>query len=531
MTRDPEASRPAAASDAPLLEMRGITKRYPGVLANDGIDLEVRRGEIHGLLGENGAGKSTLMNILYGLAQPDEGEILLDGRPVTIDGPADAIAPRDQHGPPALHARPGPLGRREHPPRRRADGEPGLPRPRRRAPAHPRARQAVRIRRRSRRAGRLPVGRLAAAGRDPQGALPRGARCSSSTSPPRCSPPRRRREIFVVLRQLTKGHSIIFISHKLYEVLDIADRITVIRRGRVVGTAHPVRDRRGRPRGAHGRPRRAAHRRPRREPSRPTLRSRSSACSVKDARGQEVVHGVSLEVRKGEILGIAGVAGNGQDELVEALIGLRRSSGGTVALNGRDVTGASPRELHRRGVGVRARRPASVRAGAQLPAHRQPRPQRLLPRAVRARHGPRRRRRSRRTRRASSRSTTCARRHRPSSPARCRAATSRRSSSRASSSGELSLLVLDQPTRGLDVGSIEFIHRQVIARRDAGCGRPPRLRRARRGPGAVGPDRRHVSRRDRRRARRARSTNREEVGLLMATGGKTRDAQAPEDAA
>ena len=118
-----------ATAAAPALEMRGITKRYPGVVANDHIDLDVRTGEIHALLGENGAGKTTLMNILYGLARPDEGEILLDGTPVHIAGPDDAISPRHQHGPPALHARAGPHGRREHRPRPGDDGEPALPRP------------------------------------------------------------------------------------------------------------------------------------------------------------------------------------------------------------------------------------------------------------------------------------------------------------------------------------------------------------------------------------------------------------------
>ena len=108
------------AAVAPRLEMRGITKRYPGVVANDAIDLDVRPGEIHALLGENGAGKSTLMNVLYGLATPDAGEIFLDGEPVRIDGPSDAIASRHRDGPPTLPARARPFRRREHPARRGA---------------------------------------------------------------------------------------------------------------------------------------------------------------------------------------------------------------------------------------------------------------------------------------------------------------------------------------------------------------------------------------------------------------------------
>ena len=158
---------------APALEMRGITKRYPGVVANDHIDLDVRPGEIHALLGENGAGKTTLMNILYGLARPDEGEILLDGTEVHLTGPSDAIARGismvHQHFmlvPVLTVAENIVLGEETMADR-------GLPRPHGGPRADRRARTAVRLRDRPGRQGRLAVGRLAAAGRDPQGALPR----------------------------------------------------------------------------------------------------------------------------------------------------------------------------------------------------------------------------------------------------------------------------------------------------------------------------------------------------------------------
>ena len=246
--------------------MRGVTKRYPGVLANDHIDLDVRPGEIHALLGENGAGKSTLMNILYGLANPDEGEILLDGEPVTIHEPVGRHRPRHQHGAPALHARPGPHRRREHPPRRRADGEPDLPRPARRARPHPEARRPVRLRDRPRRQGRLPVGRLAAAGRDPQGALPE------------CEHPRPRRADRRAdatgdagdLRRPPPAHEgprHLGDLHQPQAVRGPRDRRPhhrhPAREGRRL--THPVRDERGGPRRADGRPRRAADRRSRRE--------------------------------------------------------------------------------------------------------------------------------------------------------------------------------------------------------------------------------------------------------------------------
>ena len=193
MTRDAEASRPAAASDAPALEMRGITKRYPGVLANDGIDLDVRPGEIHALLGENGAGKSTLMNILYGLATPDEGEILLDGKPVTIGGPSDAIA----RGISMVHQHfmlvPVLDRRREHPPRRRDDGQPDLPRPQEAAPPDPRARHAVRLRDRPRRARSAPCRSAGSSGSRSSRRSTARRGSSSSTSRPRSSRPRRPR--------------------------------------------------------------------------------------------------------------------------------------------------------------------------------------------------------------------------------------------------------------------------------------------------------------------------------------------------
>jgi ABC-type uncharacterized transport system ATPase subunit len=506
MTRHPEASRPVAASDAPLLEMRGITKRFPGVLANDDISLDVRRGEIHGLLGENGAGKSTLMNILYGLAQPDEGEIFLNGQPVTIDGPADAI----DRGISMVH---------QHfmlvPVLSVAEnillGDEPMANPvfLDRGAAHRRIRELG-----SRfgfdvnpddQVGSLSVGWQQRV--EILKALYRQAEVLVLDEPTAVLTPQETREIFVVLRQLTKelGTAIIFISHKLNEVLDIADRITVIRRGRVVGSRVPSKT------------------------DEDDLALTIESLSVKDARGQEVVHGVSIEVRKGEIFGIAGVAGNGQDELVEALLGLRRSSGGTVTLNGRGVTGASPRELHRRGVGfVPADR---HRYGLVLSF---PLTDNLV--LIDYYHAPYARGMVRDDEAIAQNAARLIAEYdvRTPSPAVLAGTLSGGNQQKVvvarEFDGELSLLVLDQPTRGLDVGSIEFIHRQVIARRDAGCAvllvsaeldevleLSDRIGVMYRGEIVAVLD--------------ARSTNREEVGLLMATGGRSRDAQAPEDAA
>src|SRR5437868_11478943 len=226
---------PTATVEAPALEMRNITKRYPGVVANNGINLKVRPGEIHALLGENGAGKTTLMNVLYGLATPDEGEILLDGKPVTITGPSDAI----DRGISMVHqhfmlvpvltvaenillgeetmAGPVFLDRRE---------------------AH---RRIVELGRRfgfeidpDARVGSPSVGWQQRV--EILKALYRDARILVLDEPTAVLTPQETEEIFGVLKRLAgEGRSIIFISHKLYELLEIADRISVMRRGRVAG--------------------------------------------------------------------------------------------------------------------------------------------------------------------------------------------------------------------------------------------------------------------------------------------------------
>src|SRR3954467_9508921 len=225
--------------DAPALEMRNITKRYPNVVANDRISLTIKPGEIHALLGENGAGKSTLMNVLYGLARPDEGEILLDGRPVEIAGPSDAI----HHGINMVH---------QHfmlaPVLTAADnlllGEETMAN----AVFLDRAEARRRIAKLGRRFG-FEIDPDARLGSVPVGceqrveilrALSRNARILVLDEPTAVLTPQETEEIFAVLRRLAEqGHSIVFISHKLYEVLEIADRITVIRRGKIVGERVP----------------------------------------------------------------------------------------------------------------------------------------------------------------------------------------------------------------------------------------------------------------------------------------------------
>jgi general nucleoside transport system ATP-binding protein len=483
-----------AAQVAPALEMRGITKRYPGVVANDGIDLDVRPGEIHALLGENGAGKSTLMNILYGLATPDSGEILLDGAAVRIDGPSDAIA----RGISMVH---------QHfmlvPVMSVADnillGAETMANPVfiDRAEAH---RRIVEL---GKRFGfeidpDVTVGALSVGWQqrvEILKALYRQARILVLDEPTAVLTPQETKEIFAVLRRLAdEGHSIIFISHKLHEVLEIADRITVIRRGKVVGSRIPSEtDEDDLATLMVGRNVQLVVDRGESHPAGPRLVVRD--LTVADDRGQQAVKGVSFEVREGEILGVAGVAGNGQEELVEALTGLRRPTGGSVLLGDRDITGTGPRRLQQHGMsfvpgdrhrfGLVLSFPLSdnlvLTQYDEAPYAKGPfrNDQAIDAWAKRAiaeydeppyTRGPFRNDRAIeawakraiaeydiRTPSADVNASTL-------SGGNQQKAVVAREFSR-----KLSVLVLDQPTRGLDVGSIEFIHRQVVAKRDEGA--------------------------------------------------------------
>ena len=457
---------PASSITAPALEMRGITKRYPGVVANDGIDLDVRPGEIHALLGENGAGKSTLMNILYGLATPDSGEIHLDGQVVRIAGPSDAIAKGismvHQHFMlvPVLSVAENILL-----------GAETMANPifLDRAEAH---RRIVDL---GKRFGfeidpDVAVGSLSVGWQqrvEILKALYRQARILVLDEPTAVLTPQETKEIFAVLRRLAdEGHSIIFISHKLYEVLEIADRITVVRRGKVVGERSPT--------GTTEED--LAELMVGREVSLTVDRGESRPAATvltidglkaSDDRGNEAVHGVDLEVRAGEILGIAGVAGNGQDELVEALVGLRRPTAGRVTLDGTDITGKGSRAIY--GAGVAFVPADRHRFGIVLSFpltenliltsyHRAP-----YARGIRRDHEAIRRTAVERIEAFDIRTPSADAHASTLSGGNQQKVIIAREFAR-----DLRLLVLDQPTRGLDVGSIEFIHRQVIAKRDAG---------------------------------------------------------------
>ncbi len=456
----------AARAVAPSLEMRGITRRFPGVVANDGIDLSIRPGEIHALLGENGAGKSTLMNILYGLLTPDEGEILLDGKAAQISGPSDAIARGigmvHQHFmlvPVFTVAENIVLGNETMANAVFLD-------------VH---RSEGRIRDLATQLG-FEIDPDAKAGDLSVGiqqrieilkALYRGAKVLILDEPTAVLTPQETVEIFAVLRRLAaEGTSIVFISHKLYEVLEIADRITVIRRGKVVGQADPKT----------ATEEALAEMMVGREvslivnkgPARPgEVILRVTDLVVADDRGSTVVDRCSFEVRAGEIFGIAGVAGNGQAELVEALNGLRRATAGSVMLAGEDVTNHSSRDLSERGI-------------AYIPGDRQryglvltyPIEDNLV--LTDYHHEPFSRFGVIDERAISKRASELIPRFDIRTPSGTVPASTLSGGNQQKVivarefSRDLALLIADQPTRGIDVGSIEFIHTQIVAKRDAG---------------------------------------------------------------
>ncbi|WP_288798746.1 ABC transporter ATP-binding protein [Arsenicicoccus cauae] len=336
----------ASADAPPAVAVRGVTKRFPGVVANKDITFSVRKGSIHALVGENGAGKSTLMKILYGVQRPDEGTIEIDGRAVSFHGPSDAIAAGVgmvfQHvkladnltvtenvvlGAEKLHG----IGDRAQAEIRRISKEYGLG-------VDPEAlvadlgvgaRQRVEI---------LKV-------------LYRGARILILDEPTAVLVPQEVDELFDNLKTLTaEGLTIIFISHKLDEVRAVADDITVIRRGTTVGSADP-RTVTSRELGALMVGREMPS--PQTEESTVTDRAVLVVEHVRLERlgARDVLDDVSLTVHAGEVLGIAGVEGNGQDELVEVIMGMRDPSAGRVYLGGKDITDWPTRRIREAGVG------------------------------------------------------------------------------------------------------------------------------------------------------------------------------------
>jgi general nucleoside transport system ATP-binding protein len=454
------------ATEPPALELRGITKRFPGVLANDRIDLDVRRGEVHALLGENGAGKSTLMNILYGLYHPDEGEVLLNGEPVRFASAKDAI----EHGIGMVHqhfmlipvmtvaenivlaAEPTyggvMLDFREATRRvRELSDRFGL------AVEPERKVEAITVAQEQ----RVEILK----------ALYRGAQVLILDEPTSVLTPQEARELFAIVESLKKqGTSIIFISHKLHETLEIADRITVLRRGRKIDTV----PRAGATEESLARMMvgREVLLRVEKGPSKPGEPSLAvEDLHVLDDRGLEKVRGISFEVRAGEIVGIAGVDGNGQTELIDAITGLQRIESGALRVAGQAFTRPVPREMLDAGIGHipedRQRRGLVLdfsiaenvslhdydhepdsRFGWLYPARMIDRARRLI-RDFDIRGG---------------------------GPHTRAGALSGGNQQKVVVAREVvrnpRVLIAAQPTRGLDVGAIEYVHRRLVEERDAG---------------------------------------------------------------
>jgi general nucleoside transport system ATP-binding protein len=453
------------------LELRGITKRFGSLVANDHIDLVIQPGEIRALLGENGAGKTTLMNVLYGLIQPDEGEILLDDKPVAIHSPRDAIRAKigmvHQHFmlvPVFTVAENVTLG--SEPVRKGPFGLPSFGLLDRR-----RARREVLAL--SERFG-LRVDPDALVEELPVGvqqrveiikALLRDAQVLVLDEPSAVLTPNETEDLFRIMRELREGgRSIIFISHKLKEVQAIADNITVIRRGKVVGERPPTTTSTELASLMVGR---SVQLRVSKEPAKP----RDVVLDVQDLtvageRGEQSVRDVSFQVRAGEILGMAGVQGNGQTELCEALMGLRPSTG-SVRLDGTDLSHASTRARLHAGIGyvpedrsedglvadfsvadnlildVYDQAPYASGFALNLDAIRESAVKRVEEYDVRTT------------------STT--------TPAGTLSGGNQQKVVVAREmSRDVKLMIVSQPTRGLDVGSIEFVHKRLVAQRDEG---------------------------------------------------------------
>jgi simple sugar transport system ATP-binding protein len=452
-------------TDELVLEMRGIRKEFPGTVANDNVDLEVRRGEVHALLGENGAGKSTLMNILYGLYRPDAGELLLNGKRVEFSSARDAISAGigmvHQHFmliPVMTVAENIVLG------------------------VEPRHNLLLDERTAERRVRELSERFSLAV--DPASlvsditvgqeqrveilkALYRGADILILDEPTAVLTPQEAHELFGIIRSLqADGKSIIFISHKLNEVLEIADRITVLRRGKKIETVSSE----GATEASLARAMvgRDVLLRVEKTPAQlgDVLLSVEDL-HVSDDRGIPKVRGVSFEVRAGEIVGLAGVDGNGQTELIEAITGLLKSESGAISVAGHELRHASARDMLDAGVGHipedRQRRGLvlefSIAENIALHDYAQPPSAKwgwLFPRRLVERAG------------------TLIREFdvRGGGPLARAGGLSGGNQQKVVLAREIArdpkVLIAAQPTRGLDVGAIEYLHRRIVTERDEG---------------------------------------------------------------
>ena len=452
--------------ERPVLELRGITKRFPGIVANDGVDFDLRKGEVHALLGENGAGKSTLMNVLYGLYRPDEGEILINGKPAELGSPKASI----ENGVGMVH---------QHfmliPVMTVAENIVLATEPVHNGVLLDYSVAEKRVEEISTRFG-LAVDPRAYVRDITVGqqqrveilkALYRGADILVLDEPTAVLTPQEAQELFTIVKSLTdQGKSIIFISHKLNEVAEIADRITVLRRGKKIETLPAAgATEEGLARLMVGREVLLRVDKGHSTPAEPLLQVEN--LTVVDDREITKVKDVSFEVRGGEIVGIAGVDGNGQTELIDALTGLRRVSEGRIQVGDEDVTGANVRDCLDAGLGHipedRQRRGLvldfSLAENIALHDYDHPPasrlgwlyPKRLVEKA------------------ATLIDEFDVRGGGPQTPA---AGLSGGNQQKVILAREIDrnpkVLIAAQPTRGLDVGAIEFVHRRLVEERDEG---------------------------------------------------------------
>lgn len=451
------------------VEMLGITKQFPLVLANDNVSFSVRKGEIHALVGENGAGKSTLMNILYGLLRPDSGKIILNGKEVKLSGPADAInmgiGMVHQHFmliPPLtvtenviLGSEPSRMGfvdsDRANAIVQDLSDKYGL----KVNPTSKVETLSVGIEQ------RIEIIKV----------LYRGAEILILDEPTAVLAPQEVSELFGILRSLKdQGKTIIFITHKLQEVMEISDMVTVMRRGKVVGSvATPDTSKSDIANMMVGRTVLFRVERKEATPSKEVLKINN--LQSMDKKGLPVLRGVSFNIRAGEIFGIAGVEGNGQTELIETLTGLRKAEKGEVKLDGSvEITNFSPRSIKENGIGhipedrqrrglileytvsqnmvlgIHHRRPFIKRLGLDIinfSAIREKAKRLIREFDVR-----------------------------PTDYENLAGNLSGGNQQKVIVAREFDqdpiLLIAAQPTRGVDVGSIEFIHKRLIQARDSG---------------------------------------------------------------
>ncbi len=450
----------------PVLELRNITKRFPGVLANDRVSLTLEQGEIHTLLGENGAGKTTLMNILYGLYQPDEGEILVRGQPLKVTSPTDAI--RAGVGMVHQHFMLVPvLTVTENVMLGDEMIRGGIFLDRQRA--------ADRIREISKQY-HLEVDPGAYVKDLPVGVqqrveiiklLFRNADILILDEPTAVLTPQEVGELIKIIRSLVaQGKSIIFITHKLKEVLAVADRITVLRLGAVVGSTTPAEANESKL--AAMMVGREVELEVQKKPAHSgEIVLRVEGLEVLDERYNVAVDGVSFEVHTGEVFGVAGVQGNGQTELVEALTGLRTPLGGHITIAGQEVTHASPRHITELGVahvpedrqrdGLVLNYP--IASNMVLSTYYQP----PFAKGVMLQDAEINAAAAERVNLFDVRTPGIATKAGSLSGGNQQKVIVAREFSRA-----IKLLVASQPTRGLDVGSIEYIHGRIMEKRDAG---------------------------------------------------------------